>query len=935
MLKRSWIRSLSNWLTTLSQHRSRRHNPQRNRSRQVIEALECRMLLSGAPVVTSINLVGPATTDANKVTFTATFSEPVTGVDPTDFALVKTGTVDAKLTQVTAVSQWVYTVTVSGVTGSGTLGLNLVDDSSIRNMEGTKLTKLTFYPSFKSGIRFTTEPYESAPYSNAVALGDVNGDAKTDLIILNGSIGESVGVLLGNGDGSFQIQHNFDGGYNVSSVTIGDVNGDGKLDLIVANNEWDFSDSTLSVLLGNGDGTFESRRTFVAGSTPTPAILGDVNGDGDPDLVVANFLTNTASVLFGNGDGTFQSRQTFSTGYNPLSVTLGDVNGDANLDIAVSNCNSQSVSVLLGNGDGTFQSQRTFATGYGPTSVSLGDLDDDGRLDLVVANTNSDSIGLLLGNGNGTFQSQKNIDLGTPSPYSLTLGDVNGDGKIDFVFAYLQSALVGALLGDGKGSVYNGQDYYIGDDRISVTLGDVNGDGQLDIIIVGSRRIGNTVSLLLGNVIGDFTGQTYTIHSAPVLRGLGETTTYTQNGVPVSIAPKIDVFYPDVSYIQVVGVRASDFVDIASATVSFTNWQPGDRIEFSNRFALQHTFTEDLVNHTATLTITGTTTGTNYLATLGSIVFWSVSGRPSTVSRTATFTLTDIFSGSGTGQQTIEVKAVNQLPFLSAIESTPLRYAANHPEVMPQPISGTLLVTDPDSDTLSKAIVQITSGYQNNANGRDLLAFTNQLGITGVFNAATGTLTLTGSSSVSNYRTALRSVTFSSSGKATSTVARTLTINAFDDSNPAPLASLSVKRDIIVSSTNVAPQLSGFSGTSRYLKGSAPLPIAPNLVVSDSDSSMLFRATISFSNWRTGESLDFSKQFGLQYTFTEDRVAHTASLTITGRETVAHYQAVLRSIGFSNVAANPILTARVARITVSDGFSISNTAAGNLTVRRA
>ena len=225
MLKRSWIRSLSNWLTTLSQHRSRRHNPQRNRSRQVIEALECRMLLSGAPVVTSINLVGPATTDANKVTFTATFSEPVTGVDPTDFALVKTGTVDAKLTQVTAVSQWVYTVTVSGVTGSGTLGLNLVDDSSIRNMEGTKLTKLTFYPSFKSGIRFTTEPYESAPYSNAVALGDVNGDAKTDLIILNGSIGESVGVLLGNGDGSFQIQHNFDGGYNVSSVTIGDVNG--------------------------------------------------------------------------------------------------------------------------------------------------------------------------------------------------------------------------------------------------------------------------------------------------------------------------------------------------------------------------------------------------------------------------------------------------------------------------------------------------------------------------------------------------------------------------------------------------------------------------------------------------------------------------------------------------------------------------------------
>ncbi len=279
MLKRSWIRSLPNWLTTLSQHRSRRHNPQRNRSRQVIEALECRMLLSGAPVVTSINLVGPATTDANKVTFTATFSEPVTGVDPTDFALVKTGTVSASLSQVTAVSPSVYTVTVSGITGDGALGLNLVDDGSIRDVAGNRLT----------------------------------------------------------GTASFAGQSTFSIGAYPQSMTLGDMNGDGKLDLAVVNFEPEiYLDAlqptfairnppthTLSVFLGTGNGTFQTPKIYDTGEEPSSVVIGDVNGDGKPDLVVANLLSSTLSVFMGNGDGTFHEQRTFATGTFPNSMQSG------------------------------------------------------------------------------------------------------------------------------------------------------------------------------------------------------------------------------------------------------------------------------------------------------------------------------------------------------------------------------------------------------------------------------------------------------------------------------------------------------------------------------------------------------------------------------------------------------------------------------------
>jgi len=174
-------------------------------------------------------------------------------------------------------------------------------------------------------------------------------------------------------------------------VVEGDFNGDGKLDLAVGN----YNSHTVSVLLGNGDGTFQSQQTFATSSGPYLAV-GDFNGDGKLDLAVDNFDSANVGVLLGNGDGTFQSQQTFATGTGPLLLTVGDFNSDGKLDLAVANIHSNTVSVLVSNGDGTFQSQRTFATGLFPDSVAVGDFNGDGKLDLATADEGSHEVSALL-----------------------------------------------------------------------------------------------------------------------------------------------------------------------------------------------------------------------------------------------------------------------------------------------------------------------------------------------------------------------------------------------------------------------------------------------------------------------------------------------------------------------------------------------------------
>jgi hypothetical protein len=494
------------WLRQILAESTRRNRSHRHYVRPCIESLEERTLLSGvSPFVQSINRAVPLgpSTSATSVAYTVTFNEVVTGVDLADFSLALTGTVSADLAQVTPVNGAVYTVTVNDIMGTGTLGLNLVDNNTIRDLAGDGLGQPNAPASLLSNTTFA-----SASYSIAVAIADLNGDGKPDLVVAN-YLSNSVSVLLGNGNGTFQPQSAFATGSGPLSVAAADFNGDGKLDLVVGN----YGSQSVSVLLGNGDGTFQSQTAFATGSFPTSVQATDLNGDGKADVVVADLGSNKVSVLLGNGDGTFQSQSVFATGATPRSVAVADFNGDGKPDLVVANDNSRNVSVLLGNGNGTFQSQVTFATGTLPSSVAVADFNGDGKADLVVTNENMlGSVSVLLGNGDGTFQSQTTYHTGM-LPSSVAVTDINGDGNADLIISNEGANDISVLLGNGDGTFQHQTTFATASAPYFVAVGDVSGDGRPDAVV--ATYDSESVSVLLNAGSGSFTGQVYTIVPPP------------------------------------------------------------------------------------------------------------------------------------------------------------------------------------------------------------------------------------------------------------------------------------------------------------------------------------------------------------------------------------------------------------------------------------
>ncbi len=341
------------------------------------------------------------------------------------------------------------------------------------------------------------------PYS--LAIGDLNADGKSDLAVANPS-SNTVSVLLGNGDGTLGAgTSGFGTGIDPVSISIGDLNADGKPDLAVANENSGAVSGSISVLLGNGDGTFGAKTDFGAGEDPGSVAIGDLNGDGKPDLAVANFNSQTVSVLLGKGDGAFWPRTDFVTGTGPQSVAIGDLDGDGKPDLATANYSS-TVSVLLGNGDGTFGAKTDFGTGPLPRSVAIGDLNGDGKPDLAVANYYN-TASVLLGNGDGTFGAKTDFGTG-PSPYSIAIGDLNADGKPDLAVANGGSSggySVSVLLGSGDGTFGVKTDYGAGGNPVSVAIADLNADANLDLAVANYY---NTVSVLLGNGDGTFGAKT-------------------------------------------------------------------------------------------------------------------------------------------------------------------------------------------------------------------------------------------------------------------------------------------------------------------------------------------------------------------------------------------------------------------------------------------
>jgi hypothetical protein len=236
----------------------------------------------------------------------------------------------------------------------------------------------------------------------SVTIGDLNGDGELDLAIANGDA-STVSVLLNNGDGSFRAKLDYPTGQFPVSVAIGDLNGDGKLDLATANGA--DGANTVSVLLNRGDGSFRAKSDYRVGSydaIPNSVALGDLNGDGKPDLATANSgdytNANTVSVLLGRGDGSFRAKREYVVGRGPYSLAIGDLNGDGNPDLATSHHGevAGTVFVLLNRGDGTFQDKLDYRVRSAPLEVALGDLNGDRKPDLATTNRYANTVSVLL-----------------------------------------------------------------------------------------------------------------------------------------------------------------------------------------------------------------------------------------------------------------------------------------------------------------------------------------------------------------------------------------------------------------------------------------------------------------------------------------------------------------------------------------------------------
>jgi hypothetical protein len=329
--------------------------------------------------------------------------------------------------------------------------------------------------------------------SYAVAVGDFNNDGFRDLAVVNGD-DSTVSIALGKGNGSFASSTVYQTGAAPVSVAIGDFNGDGFQDLAVAN----LGASSVSILLGNGDGTFRKPVSYAVGSAPSSLAVADVNLDGVPDIVVANTVDNSISILVGLGDGTFLPATNLATGQGPEQVIIADVNGDGWPDILTANVSDNSISVLLGNGDGTFGSPIAYKAGFEPHSLAAGDLKGDGNLDLVVANYGDNTVSVMLGNGDGTFQPQSIFKVGR-CPFQVAIADFNQDGFLDVAVANAMSNSVTVLLGSGDGSFQPPASYRVGTMPTGISVADFNGDGLPDLALVSFNNSGATnVNLLLG-----------------------------------------------------------------------------------------------------------------------------------------------------------------------------------------------------------------------------------------------------------------------------------------------------------------------------------------------------------------------------------------------------------------------------------------------------
>jgi hypothetical protein len=319
------------------------------------------------------------------------------------------------------------------------------------------------------------------------------------------AVSDSLAILIGNGDGSFQRYVEYPGGFDPNAVVAGDFNGDGRVDVAMADTS--LAGPQVSIFLGNGDGTMQPRIDYPIAGAAVSLLVGDFNGDGLLDLAAGTTpkggpsqvpAGGTLSVLLGKGDGSFQPHRDFGGVSYSYSLIAADLNGDGQLDIALVNPDEGAVNVLLGDGRGSFGSVMDTVAALGPTQLLAGDFNGDGKQDIAYASQGSGTISVSLGNGDGTFQAPLN-NQAPGGGSTLVASYLNADKKLDVAAVIGSEISPVVLLGNGDGTFGPRMGYPVQFPTGALSVGDFNGDKVPDLLVPGS-----SLNVLLGNGDGSF-----------------------------------------------------------------------------------------------------------------------------------------------------------------------------------------------------------------------------------------------------------------------------------------------------------------------------------------------------------------------------------------------------------------------------------------------
>ena len=787
-----------------------------------------------------------------------------------------------------------------------------VSDSTSTHTEDFTITvgNVNEAPSFDTEQPPTfTEHAIPAASSNrfSVETVDLDGDSDLDLAVAD-STSDEIFWYENDGNGNF-TEHSVASNVDARSVVVTDVDNDGDLDLVSASG----SDDTIAWYENDGNQNFMRHVIANDADGAFDVTTADVDGDGDIDVLSASQIDDRIVWYENNGSEAFTTQVISSSLDGAFTIDTADIDGDGDLDVVAGGINANRVVWYENDGTQGFTENDVTSSVFNDVrSIVAADIDGDGDVDVAGVAFGGDEVAWFENNGNGAFSRQA-ITTDADGATDVEVADVDGDGDLDVLATIANDNEVVWYENNGTQSFTAHTISSTADGARAIATGDLNGDGRLDVIATTSSFGGSGELLWYENDGFLFTN---TLDGNP---------TFMEDGMSVVLDSDVAIFDPELS---VLNGGSDDFggttltIERSGGANSDDVFSAGGMLSFgATDFSLAGTTVGTFTNSAGRIELTFDAGVTNdeVNQVMRSLQYSNSSDAPpASVSLAWTFDDNNNGSqGSGgalqaNGLTTVNITSANDAPTLSNIEGGAVSFTEGG---APVGITASLSLDDLDDINIESAVVSISNNF---AAGEDELIFTDQSGITGSFNAATGTLTLTGSASVTDYQAALTTVVYNNTSDNPSVLTRTVSFEI----NDGDLNSNIVNRDIDFTAVNDAPVLSGIeTAPASYTENDAPLVITGSTAVSDVDDTNIESAVVSISsNFSADDVLGFTDQNGISGNYN----AANGILSLTGSASLADYQTALQSITYENTSDDPSDLTRTVTFQINDGDVDSN-----------